>query len=555
MRDRLQGWAVRYLQSFSFVGLVVAALFFAASLTPSLLPRNYIVEGLLAGFSIAFGYGIGVAIVNLCLFLGIREPSARVQRITRWIAVVAVMIIVATFIWRMTYWQNSIRELMELEPVASAYRFRMSAIALGLAVSLVTAGRLFLISCGFVSSKLTRVFPTRIASTLGFILVTLAVLILANDLVVRRLLDAADSFFAAVDASQEEDVQQPTDPRFCGSESSLVSWDSIGRRGKQFLVAGPTQESISAFSGQDAMHPLRVYVGSRSRPTKRLQAQLALEELKRIGGFDRSVLVVSTPTGTGWLDPSAVNTLEYMHGGDTAIVSMQYSHLPSWITIMVDPHHSIDAARALFDEVYGYWTTLPKESRPQLYLHGLSLGSLGSELSADIFTIFEDPINGAVWSGPPFPSRNWWSAVDRRNEGSPIWLPTFQDGRVLRFMGNKDRIDSEAAWGPMRNVYIQYASDPMIWFSPNLAWSRPEWLQEPRGPDVSPSLRWYPIVTCLQIAFDLPMATSVPLGYGHNYAPASYIDAWIAVTEPQNWSEELTSRLKEQFADMELPKP
>ena len=66
------------------------------------------------------------------------------------------------------------------------------------------------------------------------------------------------------------------------------------------------------------MHPLRVYVGSRSRPTKRLQAQFALEELKRIGGFDRSVLVVSTPTGTGWLDPSAVNTLEYLHGGDTA---------------------------------------------------------------------------------------------------------------------------------------------------------------------------------------------------------------------------------------------
>ena len=116
MRDRLQGWAVRSLQSFSFVGLVVAALFFAASLTPSLLPRNYIVEGLLAGFSIAFGYGIGVALVKLCLFLGIREPSARVQRITRWIPVIAVMIIVATFIWRMTYWQNSIRELMELEP-------------------------------------------------------------------------------------------------------------------------------------------------------------------------------------------------------------------------------------------------------------------------------------------------------------------------------------------------------------------------------------------------------------------------------------------------------
>jgi uncharacterized membrane protein len=63
------------------------------------------------------------------------------------------------------------------------------------------------------------------------------------------------------------------------------------------------------------------------------RAELALEELKRVGGFSRSVLVVATPTGTGWLDPGAVDTVEYLHAGDTAIVSMQYSHLPSWITI------------------------------------------------------------------------------------------------------------------------------------------------------------------------------------------------------------------------------
>jgi hypothetical protein len=116
------------------------------------------------------------------------------------------------------------------------------------------------------------------------------------------------------------------------------------------------------------------------------RAELALEELKRVGGFSRSVLVVATPTGTGWLDPGAVDTVEYLHAGDTAIVSMQYSHLPSWITILIDPQRSRHAARALFDEIYGHWRTLPRDSRPKLYLHGLSLGSLGSEASADLFT-------------------------------------------------------------------------------------------------------------------------------------------------------------------------
>jgi uncharacterized membrane protein len=99
----------------------------------------------------------------------------------------------------------------------------------------------------------------------------------------------------------------------------------------------------------------------------------------------------------------------------------------------------------------------------------------------------------------------------------------------------------------MRFVYIQHASDPMTFFSTDLLYRRPSWLEGKRGPDVSPYLSWLPIVTFLQVAFDLPMATTVPHGYGHNYAPSSYIDAWIAVTEPPDWSADDTERLKEQF--------
>jgi len=62
----------------------------------------------------------------------------------------------------------------------------------------------------------------------------------------------------------------------------------------------------------------------------------------------------------------------------------------------------------------------------------------------------------------------------------------------------------------------------MVFFAPKLLFQKPDWLVGERGPDVSPYLRWYPTVTFLQIASDLPMATSVPPGYGHNYAPASY---------------------------------
>ena len=53
----------------SYVGLFIGAIFFAFSLTPSLLPRPFLVQGLLSGVSFAVGYGLGVALVALWNYL------------------------------------------------------------------------------------------------------------------------------------------------------------------------------------------------------------------------------------------------------------------------------------------------------------------------------------------------------------------------------------------------------------------------------------------------------------------------------------------------------
>jgi uncharacterized membrane protein len=221
--------------------------------------------------------------------------------------------------------------------------------------------------------------------------------------------------------------------------------------------------------------------------------------------------------------------------------------MPSWLTILVDPKRSIESAEALFDAVYNYWTTLSKHDRPRLFLHGLSLGALGSEVSADLITLFEDPIQGAVFSGPPFPSTQWARITADRNPDSPQWLPTYRGGRLVRFANQFTPPVREQPWGKMRYVYTQYASDPMVFFSPELLYREPNWIKGERGRDVSPHLEWHPIVTFLQVGFDLPMATSVPVGYGHNYAPGDYIDAWRAVTDATDWSDEEISRLKSHF--------
>ncbi len=546
----LQSWLGRHWAAFSYIGLVFATLFFSASLSPSLLPRNYIVQGLLSGLALAVGYGVGVSAVWLWRYLELPKPGAKIERVAKQVTTIGVTLVVGISLWRATLWQNSIRELMEMKPLETAYPWRVALITILFGALLITGTRILWKSCSLIARQLNRALPRRISYGLSTIVVGSIVILVVNGVFARHALTAADAVFLQLDGIIDEGIEQPTDAMASGSAESLIPWDSIGRRGKDFVVTAPTEEQLSQFSKNEAVRPVRVYVGLGSRETPHERAKLALDELKRVRAFDRSLLVVATPTGTGWLDPGAVDTLEYLHAGNTAIVSMQYSYLPSWITILVDPNRSREAARILFDEIYGYWTTLPKESRPQLYLHGLSLGSLGSEACADLFTLFEDPIHGALWSGPPFPSTVWSKITKDRNPDSPAWLPTFRDGAMLRFTGQENSLDQPGKrWGPMRFVYVQYASDPMIFFAPELFFQKPDWLVGERGPDVSPYLQWFPMVTFLQVAFDLPMATSVPLGYGHNYAPANYIDAWIAVTEPEEWSADDIERLKNLFAE------
>jgi uncharacterized membrane protein len=307
-------------------------------------------------------------------------------------------------------------------------------------------------------------------------------------------------------------------------------------------------------TGRKALHPIRVYVGLRAASTLQERAKLALQELKRADAFTRSVLVVVTPTGTGWIDPAAIDAIEYLHHGNTASVALQYSYLSSPLSSIAQPEYGADAARALFSEVYGYWTRLPKDKRPKIYLHGLSLGALNSEQSAQLFEMIEDPINGALWSGPPFESGIWRSVTDRRNAGSPAWLPEFRDGSFIRFI-NQGGARSIGNWGPMRIVYLQYGSDPVTFFDYRYFYRRPDWMAAVRAPDVSADMRWYPAVTWWQLTLDLAVATSTPVGYGHVYAPQHYIDAWIEVSDVHDWSYSDIDRLKHHLAMKEAVAP
>lgn len=539
---------LNFWHSLSGIGLLLGTLFFAAALTPTLVPRTYLTQGVLAGACFALGYGIGVFWRWLWAYLELPEPGEKLRFHANTVIAVLCALVALYFLWNTAAWQNSIRQLMQMEPVTSAHPVKLTFIALVTFVALLALARFFREVAYFVTARIRRFVPRRVANVIGAALAILLFWLLANDMVFRLALEAADSSYREYDALIEPERPQPTSASKTGSSASLIAWDDLGRAGREFVTTGPTVEAIGAFTQRPAKEPIRVYVGLNAAGTADERARLALDEMKRVGAFERRLLVVITPTGTGWIDPAAVDSLEYLQDGDVASIAQQYSYLSSPLSLIAEPEYGEEAARALFRVVYAYWTTLPKDRRPLLYLHGLSLGAMNSEKSAQLFEMLGDPIAGALWSGPPFASRGWRRITDGRNEGSPAWLPQFRDGSFVRFMNqNGLGAPAPAPWGPMRVIYLQYASDPVTFFDYRDLYRAPAWMAEPRGPDVSPELTWYPIVTMLQLALDMAVATVTPVGHGHVYSPEHYVDAWIEVTGAGPWTPDAIMKLKQQL--------
>lgn len=542
---RLPAFFQSHLESLSGVGLLLGTLFFAASLTPTLVPRTHLTQGVLAGACLAAGYGLGVLWHWLWAYLELPEPRGRAARIINAAITVACLAVLVLFLWRAAHWQNTIRALMDMEPVTSAHPFKVSAIALLTFAVLLGLGRLFKLVTRALAAQVRRVVPRRVANVAGAVIAIVIFWSLANNVLFRAALHVLDASFREFDALLEPDRPQPTAPGKTGGPESLISWQQLGRAGREFIASGPSAEEIRAQTGRDALEPIRVYVGLPGADSPAARATLALAEMKRVGAFERSTLVVVTPTGTGWIDPAAMDSLEYLLHGDVASVALQYSYLSSPLSLLAQPEYGSEAARALFAEVYGYWTTLPKASRPKLYLHGLSLGAMNSARSAELFEMIGDPIQGALWSGPPFESRVWRHITDARNPGSPAWLPEFRDGAFVRFMNQHGSpVPADTPWGPMRIVFLQYASDAITFFDFRDLYRRPAWMYPPFGPDVSPELRWVPVVTMLQLALDMSVSTETPIGFGHVYAPQHYVDAWLAVTGAPDWAPDALASLK-----------
>jgi len=538
------------LAGLAVLPLLLGLLFFAASLTPSLIPRPWLLQGVLAGLVTAIGYMIGQLALSAWRAVELPRLSGRVARIAH--AVIAVPVL-ALLIWTLVHaagWQDSIRSRFGLEPVEDFGTAAIIAVAIAVFLACFALGWAIQKLFDVIRHRLYRVMPMRTANVLGLVLAVSIVFVVTRDGVVQRGFGLAETSYATAQELFADAPPAPTDERLPGSPASHVDWGAMGQPGRNFVLDGPDAEAISAFTGRPAMTPIRVYVGRAQAEDPTARAEIALKELQRLGAFDRKILIVASPTGTGWLDPGGHEPLEIMHDGDIATVAVQYSYLQSPLALIFETQYGLDQATATLRVIYEHWKSLPPDARPRFYLHGISLGAWSSMYSLDIYRVINDPIDGAFWTGPPFPSQLWRRAVAARNPGSPYVLPEVGTGALVRFASQFGGIDrSTGAWGKLRVAFLQYASDAIVFYEPASLWRAPEWMREPRAPDVSPEIRFIPVVTQLQLALDMALALGVPSGFGHNYAARDYIDPWVAVTDPAGWDEAASARLKTWCSD------
>jgi uncharacterized membrane protein len=531
----------RYTLPGAWVALISACLAF----TPSLLPRSALLQGVVCGISAAIGYGLGVTGAWTWRAFADRDPRPPRPGAWRGFAIsAAVLLIVAIVLGQ--WWQAQIRDLMDAPTPNPLLLVLLPLAAAGLFTGLVAVSRSLRGGYHRAAVRLQRWMGRRAARALGWVVVVTLTWLVASGLLLNGLATLADRSFSVRNTTTAEGVTQPTTGLRSGGPGSLVSWESLGRQGRTIAGTGPSAAAIAEWSGSEAKEPIRAYAGTVSATDVEERAELAVADLERAGGFDRANLLVATTTGSGWLDAGAIDSFEYLTGGDSAIVTMQYSYLPSWISFLVDQEKAREAGRELFDAVYDRWSRLPQAERPRLFVFGLSLGSFGGETAFSGEYDLRNRTAGALFAGPPNFNTLYRDFTDDRDAGSLEVEPVYKGGRAVRFTNDVAAgvEPGSAPWDETRILYLQHPSDPIVWWFPTLLWDRPDWLDEPRGRDVLDAMVWIPVVTFWQVTADLPLATGVPDGHGHTYT-REFVDGWAEILQPPGWTSDKAEQLRD----------
>ncbi|MFN7148301.1 MAG: alpha/beta-hydrolase family protein [Microthrixaceae bacterium] len=314
-------------------------------------------------------------------------------------------------------------------------------------------------------------------------------------------------------------AEPPTSELVSGSAESLCPFEELGQQGRRYVTDVITPDLIESTLGEPAVaHPIRIFVGYNQQPLYTSgRSETALEELERTNAYERDTILLVSPTGTGWVDHTMIESAEFFTRGDIATVCIQYGRYPSFLSLQ-----KVRAGRRQFRQLA--WgvrqriRSMPEDQRPRVLVFGESLGAWASSdvlMKTGVEGLDHYGIERALWFGMPQLAR--WSAAGLARPGQLC-----PDGTV----GVYDRWEEFEQVPPeqrdeLRIVQLSHDNDPITLVTPTLLYRAPEWLGEDRGRGVPEGQRWYPVVTGLQTMIDAANAMRNSPGNfrstGHDY--------------------------------------
>ena len=307
-----------------------------------------------------------------------------------------------------------------------------------------------------------------------------------------------------------------------GGPASAVAWPSLGREGVRFVNLALTRQEIADVTGapiEQVKAPVRAFAGLASAESMDVRVDLVMEDLARLGAFERSVLCVASPTGSGYVNYVAIETLEYLTRGDCATVALQYSLRPSFLSLD-RVAMGREQNRALLHALEWRLQGLPEGHRPRLVGFGESLGAHTMQdafLHEGVSGLHRVGLDRALFLGTPAGSKwakQWRLDPKKADPGDEVaevasyteWLARPDDDRARR-----------------RYVLLSHHEDPITRFEPALIVQEPGWLSPAAGrpPGISHLACWYPLTTFVLTLMDVKNAMSVTPGRfaarGHDY--------------------------------------
>lgn len=318
---------------------------------------------------------------------------------------------------------------------------------------------------------------------------------------------------------EEGYLDSPSTELSSGGIKSAVKWNTLTIQGRRHIGSKLNAKDIESVMKEKSIEPIRIFVGLDSADSEEDRVAMALHELERTGAFKREVIVVVSPTGTGYINYIMSESFEYMSRGNVASVTIQYSKRPSPMSLdRVDEGYR--QYRMLLNGIKRKLDTLPKNRRPRIVLFGESLGAWTSQnafVNEGTDGLQYLGIDSALWIGTPAGSRWKDQVMSKKMLNSESHLVgLFDNFNDVKATDTKTR-------NKIRYVMLTHHNDPINQFGADVLVKQPEWIVNPnkRPKELTGKQRYRTPTLFIQMLFDMKNALKpIPgefVANGHDY--------------------------------------